>query len=317
MDHWLDPDYRRAADELPADDADWVADSPERLRRLYDASRALLSGDVARGCTIESFHYARTSVSGLRFRPAGTDAEPSSVIIYFHGGGWVVGSPETHIVPASHLAVATGLAVFSVRYRLAPEHRFPAQRDDAVATVATILGDSKDDGRPPERLILAGDSAGAAVVFWADAVLHDDLRRRVGGIVGFYGGYGLRPGPDEEPPDGEDDGLSAAAIAGYYERLGNPWADPLFVVAESARTDGPPCYLAAAGLDPLLDDSRALDARLRACGRSSELRVAEHLPHGYLHFVGRVPAAAAELHYAAQWVRDRIISETSSQLGNR
>jgi acetyl esterase len=123
---------------------------------------------------IEPFCYPGTAVAGLRFRPARTGPRPPAAIVYFHGGGWIVGSPATHVVSASHLAVATGLDPVSIRYRPAPEHPYPAKREDGVGAVRAILGSACDRAEPPERVILAGDSAGAAIAFWVETALRRD-----------------------------------------------------------------------------------------------------------------------------------------------
>lgn len=95
------------------------------------------------------------------------DAAPAGAIVYFHGGGWVIGSIETHDPVCRELAARTGLAVASVEYRLAPEHPYPAAIDDARAATEWIADHSGDLGIDAARLVVAGDSAGgqlAAVV---------------------------------------------------------------------------------------------------------------------------------------------------------
>ncbi|WER45907.1 alpha/beta hydrolase [Cupriavidus sp. WKF15] len=92
------------------------------------------------------------------FRPAGTG--PQRLIVYFHGGGWVIGSPETHHTVAAMLAADTGCAVASVDYRLAPEHPFPTPCDDAVQAVQWFAGQRAALGFDTDFLAVAGDSAG-------------------------------------------------------------------------------------------------------------------------------------------------------------
>lgn len=298
----LDPVFAATVARYDDYEADWVAGDPAELRAAYAEARGRLSGDVAGGCAIAPFDAAG-GVNGLLFRPSGTEPAPDSAIVYFHGGSWMVGAPETHRVPCSHLAVESGLPVFSVRYRLAPEHPFPAQREDGLAAVAVLLEGGVGDLPAPRRLFLAGDSAGAAVAFWTEAALPMALRARLAGVLGFYGAYGVLP---EEGAGEPGSGLSREEILAAYGRLGlveRLFAEPGFAIVEHVPAEGPPCYIAAGDADPLLGDSEALAARLEHMGRPVAFDLAPGLGHSYLHFVGKVPAARASLMCAAGWLR--------------
>ncbi len=305
----LDPDFAAAVAAHDSYQADWIAGDPAALRADYAAARATLLPDVAPECDIAPFDTAR-GVSGLLFRPRGgtLETESDQAIVYFHGGSWLVGGPETHQVPCSHLAVMSGLLVVSARYRLAPEHRFPAQREDGVAAAMAVLEGGVEDLPVPRQVFLAGDSAGAAVAFWTDAALPPALRARLAGVLGFYGAFGQLPeGQAGEPGSG----LSSAELIAAYERLGpldHLATMPGFDIVTAAPSDGPPCYLAVGDADPLLIDSEALAARLKRLGRACTLDVTPGLGHSYLHFVGKVPAAKAALDRAATWLRGSSVS---------
>ncbi|MEO1460164.1 MAG: alpha/beta hydrolase, partial [Pseudomonadota bacterium] len=131
----LDPAYRAAEADLPGEALDWSTDRPEDLRKAYDARSRALAGDVAPDVTVSEWR-AEGGRLGLAFRPR---EGACGAILYLHGGGWIVGSPETHAVVCSLLAARTGGSVFSADYRLAPEHRYPAQTEDAVAAVRALL----------------------------------------------------------------------------------------------------------------------------------------------------------------------------------
>lgn len=293
----VDPEFADAAAVHESYGGDWVAGDPDDLRRRYDRARAGLAGDAAAGVSAEAFDLGGRA-AGLVFRPEGGAAE-GGAIIYFHGGSWMVGSPETHRVPCSFLAALTGVPVWSVRYRLAPEHAFPAQREDAVAAVEAVLAVGAD------RVVLAGDSAGAAVAFWAEAALGTAARGRLAGVAGFYGAYGRLPGR-EGAGGTESPGLSRPELLAAYGRLGPLEAlarMPGFTIEASLPADGPGVFLACGTEDPLLEDTEALAARLRAVGRAVEVDVPEGLPHSYLHYAGRVAAARRAMERAAAWVR--------------
>lgn len=284
---------------------DWVSGSPQDLRSVYDAARSGLAGDVAPGCRIEPFALAG-GTDGLLFRPEGESRD--SAVVYFHGGSWVVGSPETHQVPCSHLAVAAGVPVYSIRYGLAPEHPFPAQREDGVRAVRALLATGAGGLQAPRRIVIAGDSAGAAVTFWTEAALPEPARARVAGVVGFYGGYGILPSADRDEPD-TGDGLSTEALLAAYRRLGpldRLKAIPGFAIVEAVPADGPPCYLTCGTADPLLSNSRAFAERLERIGRPVSFDLAEGLGHSFLHYAARVPAAGQALDRAARWIAGRL-----------
>ena len=299
----LDPDFAAAVAEFDDYEADWVSGEPSELRRAYAAARLRLLEDVAPHCSVSPFEA--DGAAGLLFRPSGM-AATEHAIVYFHGGSWMVGAPETHQVPCSHLAALSGLPVFSVRYRLAPEHLFPAQREDGVVAVTELLEQGAGGLPAAKRMFLAGDSAGAAVAFWTEAALNDSLCGHLAGVLGFYGAYGLLPETDIAEPGS---GLSRDEILAAYSRLGpvdRLFAEPGFAIVEAARGDGPPCYLAVGDADPLRTDSEALAARLKERERSTTLDIAPGLAHSYLHFVGKVPAARAALERAVGWLR-RVI----------
>ncbi|MEM9147607.1 MAG: alpha/beta hydrolase fold domain-containing protein [Pseudomonadota bacterium] len=295
----LDPAYRAAAAALPAEDLDWATADPAVLRAAYDASHAVFADDAA-AVAVSGWPDAAGS-GGLAFRPEGAPA--GVAVLYFHGGGWIVGSPQSHRVAVSHLAAGAGIPVVSARYRLAPEHPYPAQVEDAVAAVARLAPDA-------ERLVLAGDSAGAALAFWTWDALAPDLQARIAGIVGIYGAYGLGDSASRRRFGPVCPGLSDRDIAAYRAHLGlETWTGTgaAFDTLERQMAEGPPVFLAGAALDPVLDDTTAMAARLEALGRPVEAVTAEALPHGFIHFVGRVPAAAAVLAQAAAWIRTRLI----------
>lgn len=297
----LDPAYAAATATIEDYEADWTHGAPEALRRVYDEARGMLAGDEHPDC--RGVALAADGAAGLAFTPPGAARD---AIVYFHGGSWMVGSPETHRALCSQLAAMTGLPVYSMRYRLAPEHKWPSQRDDGVAAVQAVLSGGLPGHAAPERVVIAGDSAGAAISFWIDSALEAGWRDRVSGVFGFYGAYGLTDSASMRAFGRAGDGVSHQDVMAAYARLGDLdalLAEPGFTIAATPRLDGAPCYLAAAALDPLLDDSRALHEGLDQGGRDSTLDVAEGLPHSYAHYVGRVPAARAAMERAAAWVR--------------
>ena len=166
----------------------WAHSSPGELRAHHAREAAAMAGDPPRDVVETALAPEGAFRGGLHFTPiAGAG---NAVIVYFHGGGFLAGSPSTHRCMTAWLARLSGMRVLSAAYRLAPEHPFPAQREDAVAACAKAL-DLSDRASNDMGLILAGDSAGACVALWGLRALDPRTRARVKGVMLLYGGYGL------------------------------------------------------------------------------------------------------------------------------
>ncbi|MGB0907125.1 MAG: alpha/beta hydrolase [Maricaulaceae bacterium] len=120
-----------------------------------------------------------------RLYHAGGAAAEKPLIVYFHGGGWVIGDIKTHHPFCAGLSAATGCSVVSVDYRLAPEHPYPAAHDDCLAAVRGICADMTAYGPSNGQIVLAGDSAGANLAL-CTALGMEELKRRLAGIISIY-----------------------------------------------------------------------------------------------------------------------------------
>ena len=307
----LDPDYERAMAALPEMAVDWAKDSPARLRVAYEEMRSAFRDDLPSDVAIECLSLPGPAgpLDARLFLPP-NDTSGGGAILYFHGGSWMVGSPETHETLTALLARASGWPVLSLDYRLAPEAPFPAQREDGIAAVRHCL----DHGLgamalPVERLVLCGDSAGGAISFWVANALPAALRERLAGIAGLYGAYGLFDSPRLRRIGQPEEGLGHLALKRALASLG-PLEElaftPGFDLLDAATAEGPPVYLLASQIDPVADDSLLLAERLMALGRDVTCDWVADLPHGFLHFAGRVPAAATALDRLATWIDARV-----------
>jgi acetyl esterase/lipase len=162
---------------------DWLHGDIADLRQRYEAAcRVIPERATRQAVTTEGRVLGLLSHTPLQSRRC------NRVIVYFHGGGWIVGSPLTHADISGALCDMSGVDVISVDYRLAPEHTAPAQIEDGLAAVRYAFARSPDQNG---SIILADDSAGAAIAHAVAAQAPLTLRERIGGVCACYGSYGL------------------------------------------------------------------------------------------------------------------------------
>jgi acetyl esterase len=227
------------------------------------------------------------------YRPSADRSLPA--LLYFHGGGWVLGSLDTHDRIMRLLAQKSGAAVLGVDYRLAPEHKLPAPYDDALAAFFHLRREGSALGIDPTRLAMGGDSAGANLALATWLQLAPAERAVVKSQLLYYGAFGLLDSASMRAYGSDDDFLTKADMDRFRGFLIRTPADltDIRVDCLSADLAGlPPAFIAAADLDPLLDDSRALALLLEAAGVAHELVIYEGMLHGFLHLSRMVAKAA-------------------------
>jgi acetyl esterase len=243
--------------------------------------------------------------------PAGEEKTSNPALVYFHGGGWVVGSIATHDLMCRELANAARVAVVSVGYRLAPEHRYPAALQDAYAAIAWVAANAASIGIDPARIAVGGDSAGgnlaAAVALQARdqggprlayqlliyPITNDDLDTL--SYLEFAQGYML----------------TREAMAWYWDQyVPEPAArrDPGVAPLRAADLSGlPPALVVTAEYDVLRDEGEAYARRLEGAGVPTRLVRYEGLIHGFLRRTGlfdRAQAAMEEISAALKSALD-------------
>ncbi len=217
------------------------------------------------------------------YRPTDDSALP--VLVWFHGGGWTIGSLETHDNTCRSLANAVGCVVVSVDYRLAPEHKFPAAADDAFAATQWVAEHAAQLGGDPKRIAVGGDSAGgnlAAVV---------SLLARDGGGPALAFELLVYPVTDYEF---ESASMHENATGYFLELESMRWFYNQYLRDERDGTDWrfsptrandlsgvPPAFVLTAEFDPLRDQGEAFARRLEAAGVPVEARRYDGVFHGF------------------------------------
>jgi epsilon-lactone hydrolase len=221
------------------------------------------------------------------------------VIVYAHGGGFVSGSSVTHRVFASRLVLGTRCSVLLVDYRLLPEYSFPAPIDD-VCTVVTALVESV--GIDARRVVLAGDSSGAAIAIGAAAALRDAGGPLPSCVVSMSGAFDATlSGASIDA--GRDPQLSRDVLEHWQQTvrtvaaLDDPLVSPIF-----ADLGGlPPVQLLAGGDEVWLDDSREIARKIADVGGHSELHIFDDMWHVWPMW-GDFPEALAAIDRVATFI---------------
>jgi len=222
------------------------------------------------------------------------NAEKPPLIVYAHGGGFMQGSLPSWDAMLRELVRQSGVAALSVDYRLSPEHRFPVAFEEMVAIVRLAAHEGAGFGIDPTRIAIGGDSAGANLALAAALALRDAGERALSFMLLIYGCFST----DTESPSwqrfGQGAGLSQTQMRWIWETYlerpeqQNDWrVAPLLADLESL----PAARLIVGSLDPLLDDSNRLAARLQAAGVPCELTIYEGINHGFIRY-GRLIGTA-------------------------
>jgi acetyl esterase/lipase len=227
------------------------------------------------------------------------------VILYLHGGEYVVGSPRTHERLVSHLAVATGCRALNLDYRLAPEHPFPAAVEDATAAYRWLL----EQGYAPEHIVLSGDSAGGGLVLGALLALAEQGLPQPAAAVPMSPLTDLEATGESMTTNSEADLMvngdsvrrGAAAFVG-----GGDLREPLAAPLHGEYAGVAPLYFQVGSDETLLDDSTRVAEKARAAGVEVKLDVFPEMQHIFQMCVGNVPEATDAVQRIGGWLRPRL-----------
>jgi acetyl esterase len=295
---------RRSAELMPA-----TGEGIPEMRAAYEAERAWWNEPVIGLASVndEVLDLDDRSVGIRVYRPSG--AAPLPALVYLHGGGFVLGSLDSYDRIMRQLCRRSGAVVVGVDYPLAPEHPYPTAVATVEQAVLSLADRPNEHGIDPERISIGGDSAGAYLALAAALRLHERRPGVVKFLLLFYGLYGFRQSPSRHRFADPVYGLTPAELrfyqACYLGPEASPQADAIDLLA-SDLSALPPAFVAAAALDPLLDDSLTLSEALTRAGGSAELRIYEGVLHGFLHWSRLVPTAAQALEDGARALEDAL-----------
>jgi acetyl esterase len=232
----------------------------------------------------------------LRLYDARERREAGPLILFFHGGGFVLGDLDTHEPFCAEMARAMDLPVLAVDYRLAPEHTFPAGAEDAIAAARWAAENPAELGRKVTGLVTCGDSAGGNFAIVVSLALRDEPA-----AVPVVAQFPIYPAADPEQgyPSFEDFG------EGYLlTRDGMRWFDDCYRPGArdwrysplvKSQAGMPPTLVLTASLDPIRDQGRAYAAACAQAGVTTVFREAEGTIHGFINLRRAVPSGQADI----------------------
>ena len=267
--------------------------SPEQARSFYRDRRAVLQPEPQAVTQVQELQATgpHGTIPLRLYRPLPAAAGALPVLVYYHGGGWVIGDLDTHDTLCRELANAAGCAVVAVDYRMAPEHPFPAAVDDAVAATRWVHQQAGALGLDAARLAVGGDSAGgnlAAVVALA-ARESGDLPIVFQLLI--YPATDGRRGAPSHTTNGQGYLLTKETIDYFHDHyIADPahdldWRASPLLHPDLSRL--PPALVLTAGYDPLRDEGLDYAARLTAAGSRASHLCFERQIHGFIT-MGRV-----------------------------
>lgn len=285
---WITSRYIQRIDVHTAD--------PLAMRQRLDSISRLLS--KAKRVKVES-----TTVAGLYaewLRPQG--APDDKVLLYLHGGAYVLGSCQSHRSMVSHIARASGINALLPEYRLAPEHKFPAAIEDTVAVYRVLLA----SGISPENIVIAGDSAGGGLTVATLLSLRhtgDPLPAAAILLSPFLdvtaSGESATTRADRDPWFHAGD---LDVVVRHYcraDEVKNPLVSPVF-----ANVAGlPPVYIQVGDDEILLSDSTRFADKMRAAGGTVEIEIWPGMWHVFQLFVGKMPEARQAINKIGDYLR--------------
>ncbi|MGF6788033.1 alpha/beta hydrolase [Paraburkholderia sp. 35.1] len=296
-----------------------AAMTPREQRELYDRYAATLTPPLPSELTTQDASFRTDAGHAIPLRLYRHPAKASEhgtirgTVLYFHGGGFVLGSLNSHQMVTARLAADTGLDVIAVDYRLAPEHRAPAAHDDCLAITRAALNHRLPFDLPERAALqLAGDSAGGTLAASVALRLRDECASGVRGIALVYPMLGTEPQLPARDTESDAPMLTLADVHKFRDAYwgkgeeadptpGPAWTIPL---AATRFDELPPTLAIGAEHDPLRDDARVFVERIREAGGDARLLVGTGLVHGCWRALETSPGVQAMHRAVCEFLRE-------------
>ncbi|HEY0825497.1 MAG TPA: alpha/beta hydrolase [Ramlibacter sp.] len=271
--------------------------APRQARAAYEAGAGVLEVPRSELARVEDLSVPTSDGAAVPARLYAPSAQALPVLVYFHGGGFTIGSIASHDTLCRTLAALSGCAVVSVGYRLAPEHRFPTACDDAWDAVQWVAREGRALGVQGARLAVGGDSAGGTLATVC-ATLGRDAGLPVALQLLFYPGCAARPAAPSHRRYHQGLVLEQAHIEYFFGQYiaGTDREDWRFAPLNTDDVEGvAPAWFGLAECDPLVDDGLAYADKLRAAGVAVQLEIYRGVTHEFIK-MGRALPEARQAH---------------------
>ena len=248
----------------------------------------------------------------MRIRIYRPDAQAGrAVTVFFHGGGFVVCSIESHDDMCRQLCQRSGTVVVSVDYRLAPEHKFPAAPDDCLAATRWVAAHAHEFGGDATRLVVAGDSAGGNLAAVVALRLRDEGGPALAAQLPLYpvtDHYSVQRASYLERATGHS--LTREAMAWFWNHYLQDAAHGAHPHASPIRADNlaglPAAYVVTGEYDPLRDEAEDYARRLLEAGVPAEVTRYDDMNHGFLFWVGHIDTCTRAMDAACAWLKAKV-----------
>lgn len=230
---------------------------------------------------------------------------PLPILVWFHGGGWVWSSIDTHDRLVREYAAAAGVAVVSVDYALSPEARFPQALLECADAVRHLARHGRDWGGDPERIVVGGDSAGGNLALATALLLRDTGGPSLRGVLTPYPVTDSDTNTHSYREFAEGYGLTRSAMQAYWRMYAPGDADchnPLAAPLRAHLADLSPILIQVAELDVLRDDGVRMAEKLTAAGVAATLQIYPGVLHGFMRLSGAVSIADEAIARAGEWL---------------
>jgi acetyl esterase len=306
----VNPQVQVLLDQMAAMDAPPIDElGPEQARQMFKTLGAMTQGEPIHQVDDRHVPSDDGEIAVRVYTPEQAVGSPAPCLVWFHGGGWVIGDLDTADPTCRALANRSGAVVVSVDYRLAPEHPFPAAADDAMAAVLWTVENAELLGVDPTRVAVGGDSAGGNLA----AVVSQQCRDEFGPALAFqllvYAVTDCTLSHRSIIENAEGYFLTKATMEWFvrcYLGEGDPKQSKASPLHAEDLSGLPPALVITAEYDPLRDEGEAYAERLRDAGVPVEALRYEGQIHGFFAMQGLLDDAAAALDRAGQALRDAL-----------
>ena len=296
----IDKDTKALIDERKKNNAPPLESfTPQELRALR-AKMAETPAELQVNISNVDDFYLKGSLGPIKVRKYSNNLskEPDKknpLIIYFHGGGFVMGDLESHDLVCRHLCKETEATIIAVDYKLAPENKFPASITDTKDAIAEIIKDADKLQIDKEKVILCGDSAGGALAAVGTIMSRDKIVPKIHGQILIYPWVDLTMCRKSMDIDIEGMILNKDTIKYFADHYLNSYEEQVDWRASPILTPDlsnlPPTYIFGAGLDPLVDEGDAYKRRLLSFGNEVNYRLFPGQMHAFLSNSVQLPTA--------------------------